>query len=101
MSERIKLYRPANGTEADLFIEMFCEDCERDRAYRERDEGSGCPILARTFMHQIDHPDYPQEWRIDDEGDPICTAFVEQGQDVPLSPERCEHTADMFGGEAQ
>ncbi|MEN6401130.1 MAG: hypothetical protein ABFD94_04240 [Armatimonadia bacterium] len=93
MSERIKLYRPANGTEGDIFASQFCDRCEHEREWRH-DDVSPCEIRNRTFMHGTNHPDYPQEWRLDAEGYPTCTAFVPEGEAVPQP--RCAHTVDMF-----
>jgi hypothetical protein len=66
-----KSYRPANGVEGDLFMIDFCEHCAKDS------EDSPCPILARTFAFDIDDPEYPKEWIVDDDGlnNPRCTAF--------------------------
>jgi hypothetical protein len=63
-----KLYRPSNGTESQDFMEAFCFRCEKDR---NRD----CPILAATFVLDVNDPKYPKEWRYDGEGHPTCTAF--------------------------
>jgi len=38
------------------------------------------------------------EWKFDPDGWPMCTAFVPMGDKIQA---RCEHTADMFGGEPQ
>ncbi len=77
-------YRPPNGTAGVGFMEEFCFRCERDRKYRETDNGEdGCPIVARSLMHEIEHPDYPTEWVKDDgDGDDEtarCTAFEPEG----------------------
>lgn len=93
MSEKIKLFRPCNGTHGDAFTSAWCGRCERDRKWRE-DEVDPCEILGRTLMYDIEHPDYPQEWRYEQDGNAVCTAFVEEGSDTPR--QRCEHTSDMF-----
>ena len=78
-----KPYRPSNGTEGHMFQSMWCEHCERDRAYRE-DRGDSCPILANALCFDIGHPDYPREWLHDVEGVPLCTAFVpEATSEIP------------------
>lgn len=100
-----KPYRPANGTEGEIFYEQNCARCLGERAYRESnfEDGSlGCPILARSYAFDVDDPNYPKEWVRDDvpydEPDNArCTAFKEdRGQEIP--PPRCTETPDLFGG---
>lgn len=93
MSQKIELFRPCNGTTGEAFIADWCGKCERDRLYREN-ETDPCEILGRTFMYDEDDPEYPQEWRYQD-GQPVCTAFVEAGTEIPR--QRCEGTLDIFG----
>jgi hypothetical protein len=71
----LRLYRPANGTEGEMFKARFCDRCERDREWRER-ERNPCEILTTTLCLMPEDEGYPTEWRYDDEGDPVCTAFV-------------------------
>lgn len=85
-------YRPSNGTEGDGFICAWCLSCARDK---NRD----CPILAATMAFAVDDPEYPKEWSFDDYGLPQCTAFIPDGDPVPL--ERCPLTLDMFTKEAR
>ncbi len=66
-------YRPANGTEGDMFRAQFC-----DRCWHDRDES--CEIFARTLVHYVDDPEYPEEWqenRVHEDyvEEPHCTAF--------------------------
>lgn len=66
-------YRPSNGTEADFFMEKFCNRCAREEHI--------CEILSRTFWLPETDPDYPTEWVRDVgpwPGNPRCTAFVER-----------------------
>ena len=88
-------YRPSNGTEGMDFQDFYCDQCERDRAFRETDyEGDpalGCQILADTFAYDITDPKYPKEW-ITDEIGPRCTAFTTD----PTKPLRCDKTPDLF-----
>ena len=87
-------YRPSNGTEGEDFQEHWCAHCARDAAFRDNpDSGDGCPIVAATFVFQIDEPEYPEEWIEDDRG-PRCTAFTTD----PTLPSRCDKTADLFEG---
>lgn len=95
-------YRPSNGTEGEVFFDAWCRQCARDRSMSEGesvdecDDNEVCGIIARTFAHDIDDPEYPREWQYGPDGQPRCTAYVEAGQPVP--PPRCTRTADMFGG---
>ena len=89
---RTEKYRPSNGTEGEMFMEKWCWQCERERAYEEDDEPP-CPILDASMAYSIDDPKYPEEWVQDNEG-PRCTAFVPEGDPIPKP--RCEHTQDMF-----
>lgn len=66
-------YRPANGTEGDIFMSNFCEQCKHGD-----DQGEECcPIQLNSMIHDIDHPQYPTEWQYDTDGQPKCTAFEE------------------------
>lgn len=97
-------YRPSNGTEGEIFMSCFCHRCELDKGFRENpEEFDSCPIVADAFAYSIDDPSYPKEWVRDEDADIMliggngarCTAFVEDGQEVPY---RCPETKDMFGG---
>ncbi|WP_430391109.1 hypothetical protein [Dyella sp. 20L07] len=85
-----QMYRPSNGTEGASFICSWCDICERDK-------NQDCEILDRTMAYRLNEPEYPREWRFDDLGQPQCTAFVPEGEPLPVP--RCEHTIDMFGGD--
>lgn len=80
---RVELYRPSNGTEGEWFVEHFCENCERERQWRE-EEINPCEILGATFMFDVDDEGYPTEWRYV-EGKPTCTAFVPLGAQYPTT----------------
>jgi hypothetical protein len=70
-----RAYRPSCGTEGADFMEEFCYRCEKDRAFRETDDGAkGCQIVSDTFFYEVNDPLYPTEW-IHDEAGPRCTAF--------------------------
>lgn len=74
-------YRPSNGTEGEGFMARFCERCVRDRAARQGNPADGCEIIVATMCLQVDDPDYPTEWIVDDMG-PRCTAFkLDEGDD--------------------
>ena len=95
-----KKYRPSNGTEGDSFLHRWCIRCERDKSlcsdkdFDDSDEGERCEILNRTFLHDVDHPEYPTEWQYGKDGQPICAAFVLKGDEIPTV--RCDRTVDMF-----
>lgn len=70
------LYRPSNGSEGMWFDDRWCSRCIRDQEWRETDkDGLGCPILTATFIYNVDEPEYPKEWVIDDECGARCIAF--------------------------
>lgn len=94
-------YMPSNGTEGACFHEMHCAKCERDAVMNgsatveqaDLDPSMYCEILGRSFRD-----DSLPEWKFGPDGGPMCTAFVPTGSKVPEP--RCEHTGDLFGGEA-
>lgn len=96
-------YQPSNGTEGEIFFENWCRQCARDKAmssgedFDECDDNEVCGIIALTFSHNVNDPEYPSEWQYDKQGQPCCTAFVEVGKTIPEP--RCERTADLFGEE--
>lgn len=68
-------YRPSNGSEGQIFEHGWCAICLRDRPAREDTDGlDGCSILANVMLFEIDHPNYPKEWVIED-AEAKCTAF--------------------------
>lgn len=91
-------YVPSNGTEGGCFIEDWCCECARDKAmsegveFDECDDNEKCEILAASFRGEA------VEWRELADGTTKCIAFVPKGQAIPAP--RCEHTVDMFGGQA-
>lgn len=66
-----KSYRPANGTEGEIFMGQYCYQC---RLYDE------CEIWMDTMLYNKECPDYPKEWVFDKEGVPTCTAFVKEDE---------------------
>jgi len=72
-----KKYRPSNGTEGMLFISDFCENCIHEKFMHTQDHNDKqCDILDRSFLHEVDEPEYPSEWTYDEDGSPTCTAHV-------------------------
>lgn len=73
-----KKYRPSNGTEGEAFQSQWCDRCAKQ---------ADCEIVAKTMMYSVDEPEYPEEWRRDDEGwpgNPRCEAFEKQ---IPPDPD--------------
>ena len=86
-------YRPSNGTEGECFMDDWCQNCARDRALNGEgdwdDEGGWCPIIAKTFVYDVNDKEYPVEWIKDAgewPGNPRCTAFIPVGEPVPPAP---------------
>ena len=66
-----KLYRPSNGTEGELFMAQFCDQC----AYEDVEQDRFCDIATLTMGMEADDERYPKEWVFDEEGRPKCTKF--------------------------
>jgi len=88
----VEKYRPSNGTEGECFQGAWCSVCEHDRLFRE-DEKDPCSILGKTFIYNVSDDQYPKEWCYDDNGNAVCTAFVQEGKEIPY---KCSKTGDMF-----
>lgn len=69
-----KPYQPSNGTEGEIFMSRFCQECQHDNLDPETHEG-GCDILLRTMAFSVGDDEYPSEWIIGTDGLPTCTAF--------------------------
>jgi hypothetical protein len=97
-------FQPSNHTVGQSFIAEWCGNCARDKALREGgaldecDDNQRCDIVGRTMAYNVDDTEYPDEWIYDRNGQPCCTAFIPSGDPVPAP--RCDHTDDIFGGEA-
>lgn len=91
IGESIK-YRPSNGTEGAIFMSQYCFTCKKCGMDEDSDIPP-CQILGRTFGYSIDEPEYPSEWTYNDQGDPICSAYVNENADDVY---RCETTPDLF-----
>lgn len=59
-------YRPSNGTEGMIFMDKFCDRCER---YDD------CEIQVRSMLYEINHLLYPKQWVKDEDGQGKCTEF--------------------------
>lgn len=79
--ERIRLYRPASGSEGADFMARWCGRCAHD------EDGSGCRIAADTMIFRVTDPQYPAAWRQDGPSGPRCSEFEALDQhDQPLDP---------------
>lgn len=87
-------WTPSNGTEGYSFLESMCSTCTRDKAMREGvdidecDDNERCDIIAASFRGEA------VQWRIFDDGQITCTAYVEHGKPIPR--ERCPNTVDWI-----
>lgn len=59
-------FKPETGAEALEFERGWCTACARHRG--------GCAVLERASIHDVTDAEYPQEWRIGDDG-PECDGF--------------------------
>lgn len=70
-SQAGKPYRPSNGTEGDLFQMQFCDRCTKEHGKNN----NVCEIVLLTMCHDEQDAAYPAEWKFDEAGRPVCTAF--------------------------
>lgn len=70
-----ELYRPANGTEGDIWESILCEGCAH---YKPDKYGTDCEsgLIMAAMAHYTNEDGYPKEWVYDSNGDPTCTAWV-------------------------
>mgnify|MGYP000609157422 CR=1 FL=1 len=91
----VRKYRPGNAQEGLEFTRIWCDQCERDRAFREEiSECEGCKIMDAAHIFNIEDPGYPIEWVKDINGLPCCTAYIPEGESVHYKD---DVTTDMFG----
>ncbi len=68
----MKKYQPSNGTEGAEFVEKHCMRCIH--CDPDPDGEKQCLIWMRTLMHNVNDPEYPKEWIVNEQGVPTCTA---------------------------
>ncbi|GAG36146.1 unnamed protein product [marine sediment metagenome] len=72
-------YRPANGTEGEMFMAEFCYRCKHDAAFQKSGDGEdGCDIVFKSMAFYKTDEGYPPEWVSDDNVGLVnsrCTAF--------------------------
>ena len=59
-------YRPSNGSEGELFMASWCDNCQKQPV---------CDIPGNAMAFGVSDPLYPPEWTYDECGQPCCTAF--------------------------
>jgi hypothetical protein len=74
MADRLKnrigqKWRPSNGAEGGIFMEIWCEQCRKN---------GNCPIIDASFWNELPDPGYPAELQYRADGQPQCTAFDEK-----------------------
>jgi len=75
MSKKEELYRPGSGTEGEIFMDQFCDQCKHDQDFH-----NPCQIILRTMIFDLNDPEYPKQWILSKTG-PKCTSF-EQKQET-------------------
>ncbi|TXN80621.1 hypothetical protein [Methylobacterium sp. WL8] len=84
-------YRPSNGTEGDVFENVWCSGCRRQTL----PDGNGCLIQLRAWACDLGDENYPPEWIYGADGQPCCTAFSDKHAPRPVY--HCKATGDLFG----
>lgn len=77
MTDAIRLFRPSNGTDGELFHCDFCYRCVKfpiDAHAKHQ-----CGIFLSSMAFDIDSKNYPREWRYVDDV-PTCIAFRPRDQ---------------------
>lgn len=70
----MKLYRPSNGTEGDMFMDNFCYQCIHENP---KENGSPkCEIITLVMCYDTKDKEYPKEWCYDENEKPTCTKFT-------------------------
>ena len=90
VEEAGKPFQPSNGTEGEMFMSVFCERCSRECV-----AGTWCRIMGLALGFSVGDKDYPVQWKFDDLGWPLCTAWKDRS--APRRPSPCPKTPDMFG----
>jgi hypothetical protein len=109
-------YRPANGTEGEIFDAEFCDRCTHDAAWRDfealgydnprlymmiRQAGADpkpCEILSNAMVFGIEDEGYPRDTWVHFGGRPCCLAFRDRegGGRRSQPPEPDPGQLDMF-----
>ena len=64
-----KPFQPSNGTEGMVFMDAFCCKCKHGQP------DGFCEITFASMDYKPDDPEYPDEWKFDKDGWPVCTKF--------------------------
>lgn len=89
-------WRPANGQEGDMFYSHFCESCKNE----DKDNDKYCPIYGLTMIHNVEDDEYPAQWRIWENGKPVCTDYDPEEDDemsVTLTGKQIKELAEIAG----
>lgn len=73
-----KIFMPSNGTEGMVFCDAFCDRCIHEKfSHTQNHNDAKCDIYNRSiiYWYEPENPEYPKEWRFNDEGWPVCTAW--------------------------
>lgn len=73
-----EIFMPSNGTEGDCFNSAFCDRCIHEKwTHTQNHADKKCDILNRAIIYwYTNDPNYPNQWRYNAEGWPICTEWV-------------------------
>lgn len=79
------LYEPSNGTEGEIFMSFFCEQCIKHPI--SSDAKSQCPILMKVFAYRRCDPKYPPQWHYKN-GQPRCSSFKDRDEEYEKRRQR-------------
>jgi len=73
----MKPFYPSNSTEGIQFDSLWCEKCDRDRAYREDPlKEKSCRYLRDAMIYDCKTEGYKHQWFYDKSDQPFCAAFI-------------------------
>jgi len=76
---KVSKYRPSNCTEGEIFKDRFCRRCEWYMPMESMGcMYNGCPIELAVLKYEKSDNCYPPQWRLDENGEPVCTEFREE-----------------------
>lgn len=72
-----KSFTPSNGTEGMIFCGAFCDRCIHEKfTHTQNHADKQCEILNASLLYDFGTDKYPKEWVYNEEGWPVCTAWV-------------------------
>lgn len=85
----MRKYKPSNGTEGMIFWEKYCMNCTQ---FDPLEGGTkDCDIMMRSMMYDIEDPEYPEEFTIDETNAPICTKWQQWDWETMGDPDDPEN----------